>query len=184
MSDTWDVTLQDHKIFLLSLLVLFPPGTVSQLVEPVTTVQFEICLENLTVQVKWYEPECLEVKNQTNTVVPGENCMNFTGSNMSTAHTGICACRVFITRPNSTDTGNSTQAAVLSKWQWVHVHGGDEWAEKDAISSASLVLPCIVSPESIPRTGGANPARHLLADPTMELLGHWFLEIGPIISSS
>ncbi|XP_068883255.1 uncharacterized protein [Aphelocoma coerulescens] len=88
-------------------------GTVSELVEPGTIVQFEICLENLTMQVKWYKPKCLEVENQTNIVVPGENCMNFTCSNISTAHTGICVCRVFIPRPNSTDTGNSTQAAVL-----------------------------------------------------------------------
>ncbi|XP_017596445.1 PREDICTED: uncharacterized protein LOC108448330 isoform X1 [Corvus brachyrhynchos] len=89
-------------------------GTVSELEEPGTTVQCEICLENLTMQVHRCKLKCLEVKNQTNIVVPGENCMNFTSSNMSTAHTGICMCRVFITRPNSTDTGNSTQAAVLS----------------------------------------------------------------------
>ncbi|KAM4767276.1 uncharacterized protein ACIQIH_013229 isoform 2-T2 [Cyanocitta cristata] len=97
----------------LLLLTWLPVGTVSELAEPGTIVQFKICLENLTMQVKWYKPKCLEVENQTNIVVPGENCMNFTCSNMSTAHTGICVCRVFITRPNSTDTGNSTQAAVL-----------------------------------------------------------------------
>ncbi|XP_068883254.1 uncharacterized protein [Aphelocoma coerulescens] len=97
----------------LLLLTWLPVGTVSELVEPGTIVQFEICLENLTMQVKWYKPKCLEVENQTNIVVPGENCMNFTCSNISTAHTGICVCRVFIPRPNSTDTGNSTQAAVL-----------------------------------------------------------------------
>lgn len=162
-------------IFQLSLLALFPPGMVSQLVEPVTTVQFEICLENLSVQVKWYKPECLERENQTNAVVLRENCMNFTSSSMCTAHTGICVCTAFITRPNSTDTGNSTQAAVLSEWQWVCFHGGDEWAEKDATSSAPLVLPCVVSPERIPRMEGTSPARCLLADPTMELLSHWFL---------
>ncbi|XP_068059117.1 uncharacterized protein [Anomalospiza imberbis] len=86
-------------------------GTASQMVKPVTNVQLEIGLENLTVQVKWYNPECLERENQTNTVFLGENCMNFTSSNLCTACTGICECRVFITRPNSTDTGNSTQAA-------------------------------------------------------------------------
>ncbi|XP_058701969.1 uncharacterized protein LOC131582621 isoform X2 [Poecile atricapillus] len=96
----------------LLLLTWLPVGAVSQLVQPGSTVQFEICLENLTVQVKWCKPECLEGENQTNTVILGENCMNFTSSSPCTAHTGICACRVFITRPNLTDTGNSTQAAV------------------------------------------------------------------------
>ncbi|TRZ25927.1 hypothetical protein HGM15179_001274 [Zosterops borbonicus] len=98
----------------LLLLTWLPVGTVSQQVKPVTTVQFEICLENLAVQVKWYKPECLEGENQTNTVVLQENCMNFTNSSLSTAHTRICVCRVIITRPNFTDTGNCTQAKDLS----------------------------------------------------------------------
>lgn len=202
------------SIFQLSLLVLFPPGTASQMVKPVTTVQLQIGLENLTVQVKWYNPECLDGENQTNSVFLGENCVNFTSSNLCTAHTGICVsgvfittpnstdarnqtntvfpggncmnftssslctvcagicvCRVFITRPNSTDTGNSTQAADLSKWQWGCFRGGDEWAERDAPSSTPLVLPCVVSSESILRTGGASPAQQLLADSSHHGMG-------------
>ncbi|XP_062356142.1 uncharacterized protein LOC134048415 isoform X3 [Cinclus cinclus] len=112
--DMWDKTLQDHiDVFQLSLLVLFPPGTVSLQAEPVTTVQFKICLENLTVQVKWYKPECLEEEIQINTVVLGENCMNFSSSSLCIACTEICVCRVSITRPNSTGTGSSTQTAIL-----------------------------------------------------------------------
>lgn len=93
------------------------------------------------MQVKWYKPECLEGESQTNTVVLQENCMNFTNSSLSTAHTRICVCRVVITRPNFTDTGNCTQAKDLSKWQWVCLHGGDEWAEQDTTSTTPLVLP-------------------------------------------
>lgn len=136
------MTLQDHiYIFELSRLVLFPPGATRQQEKPVTTVQFEICLENLTVQVKCCKPGCLEGKNQTNTGVLEENCMNFTNSCLSGACTRVCMCTVFITRPNSTDTGNSTQAEAPSKWQWVCWHGGDEWAEREAASSTPLVLP-------------------------------------------
>ncbi|XP_058278048.1 uncharacterized protein LOC120757722 isoform X2 [Hirundo rustica] len=98
----------------LLLLTWLPVGTASQMAKPVTSVQFEICLENLTVQVKWYRPECPEGENQTNIVVLRENCMNFTSSSFCTASTGICMCRVFITRPNSTDTRNSTQQAAVS----------------------------------------------------------------------
>lgn len=98
----------------LLLLTWLPVGTASQMANPVTSVQFEICLENLTVQVKWYRRECPEGKNQTNIMVVGENCMNFTCSSLRTACAEICMCRVFITRPNSTDTGNSTQQAAFS----------------------------------------------------------------------
>ncbi|XP_015495176.1 uncharacterized protein LOC107209707 isoform X1 [Parus major] len=105
---------QANTFLPLLLLTWLPVGAVSQQVQPGTTVQFEICLENLTVQVKWCKPECLEGENQTNTVILGENCLNFTSSSLCTAHTGICACKVFITRPNLTDTGNSTQTAVHS----------------------------------------------------------------------
>ncbi|XP_066050688.1 uncharacterized protein [Chamaea fasciata] len=95
----------------LLLLTWLPVGTASQQVKPETTVQFKICLENLTVQVKWYKPECLKGENQTNTVVLEENCTNFTNSSLSTARTRICVCTV-ITRPNVADAGNSTQAKV------------------------------------------------------------------------
>ncbi|XP_038004084.1 uncharacterized protein LOC119705570 isoform X2 [Motacilla alba alba] len=95
------------------VLVLFPPGTASEMVKPVTTVQLKIGLENLTVQVKWYDPECLERENQTNTVFLGENSMNSTSSNLCTAHTGICVSGVFITTPNSTDAGNQTNTEFL-----------------------------------------------------------------------
>ncbi|XP_041256752.1 uncharacterized protein LOC121333972 isoform X2 [Onychostruthus taczanowskii] len=90
-------------------------GTTSQMVKPVTTVQLEIGLENLTVQVKWYNPECLERENQTNTVFLGENCMNFTSSNLCTAHTGICVSGVFSTTPNSTGAGNQTNTVFLGE---------------------------------------------------------------------
>ncbi|KAM4894492.1 uncharacterized protein FYW23_007537 isoform 2-T2 [Sylvia borin] len=93
----------------LLLLTWLPVGTARQQVKPETTVPLELCLENFTVQVKWYKPGCLEGGNQTNTVVLKENCMNFTNSSLSTAHTRICVCTVLITRPNLTDTGNSTQ---------------------------------------------------------------------------
>ncbi|KAL9839574.1 uncharacterized protein GJ701_009511 isoform 1-T1 [Geothlypis trichas] len=92
----------------LLLLTWLPLGTASQVVKPVTTVQLEIGLENLTVQVKWYNPECLDRENQTNSVFLGENCVNFTSSNLCTAHTGICVSGVFITTPNSTDARNQT----------------------------------------------------------------------------
>lgn len=98
----------------LLLLTWLPIGTVSQLAEPVIAVQFDtITMKNLMVQVKWCEPKHLEGGNQTSTEVLGENCMNFTSSNVSTACTGICVCRILITRPNLMDTGNSTQAADL-----------------------------------------------------------------------
>ncbi|XP_062356140.1 uncharacterized protein LOC134048415 isoform X2 [Cinclus cinclus] len=97
----------------LLLLTWLSVGTVSLQAEPVTTVQFKICLENLTVQVKWYKPECLEEEIQINTVVLGENCMNFSSSSLCIACTEICVCRVSITRPNSTGTGSSTQTAIL-----------------------------------------------------------------------
>ncbi|XP_066183693.1 uncharacterized protein [Sylvia atricapilla] len=93
----------------LLLLTWLPVGTASQQVKPETTVPLEICLENFTVQVKWYKPECLEWGNQTNNVVLEGNCTDFTNSSLSTAHTRICVCAVLITRPNLTDTGNSTQ---------------------------------------------------------------------------
>ncbi|KAF2984189.1 hypothetical protein EK904_013323, partial [Melospiza melodia maxima] len=88
--------------------------TASQMAKPVITVQLKIDLENLTVQVKWHNPECLEGKNQTNTECLGEKCMNFTSSNLGTAHTGICVSEVVITRPNSTDAGNQTNTVFLS----------------------------------------------------------------------
>lgn len=97
----------------LLLLTWLPLGTARQMVKPVTTVQLEIGLENLTVQVKWYNPECLKGENQTNSVFLGENCMNFTSSNLCTAHTGICVSGVFITTPNSTDAGNQTNTVFL-----------------------------------------------------------------------
>ncbi|XP_016156577.1 PREDICTED: uncharacterized protein LOC101821268 [Ficedula albicollis] len=97
----------------LLLLTWLSVGAVSLQAEPVTTVQFKICLENLTVQVGWYKPKCLEGEIQTNTVVLVENCMNFSSSSLCTACTEICLCRVSIKRPNSTDSGSSTQRAVL-----------------------------------------------------------------------
>ncbi|XP_057232355.1 uncharacterized protein LOC130579520 [Malurus melanocephalus] len=93
----------------LLLLTCLPAGTVSQLADRVITVQFEICSQNVTVQMKWDGPERVEVENQTNSVVVGKNSTNLTNSCMCTAHTGIRVCKVFITRPNSTDTGNSTR---------------------------------------------------------------------------
>ncbi|XP_063024105.1 uncharacterized protein LOC134424336 [Melospiza melodia melodia] len=98
----------------LLLLTWLPLGTASQMAKPVITVQLKIDLENLTAQVKWHNPECLEGKNQTNTECLGEKCMNFTSSNLGTAHTGICVSEVVITRPNSTDAGNQTKPVFLS----------------------------------------------------------------------
>ncbi|XP_059713342.1 uncharacterized protein LOC132332765 isoform X2 [Haemorhous mexicanus] len=103
------------NIFLpLLLLTWLPVGTASQMVKPVTTVQLETGLENLTVQVKWYNPDCLEGENQTNPVFLGENCMNFTSSNLCTACTGICGFEVFISTPNSTDARNQTNPVFLA----------------------------------------------------------------------
>ncbi|XP_053809197.1 uncharacterized protein LOC128793807 isoform X4 [Vidua chalybeata] len=99
----------------LLLLIWLPVGTASQMVKPVTTVQLETGLENLTVQVKWYNPECLESENQTNTVFLGENCVNFTNSNLCTARTGICVSGVSIIGPNSTDAGNQTNTLLLGE---------------------------------------------------------------------
>lgn len=97
----------------LLLLTWLPVGTASQMIKPVITVQLEIGLENLTVQVKWCNPECLERENQTSSVFLGENSVNFTSSNLCTAHTGICVSGVFITGPNSTDAGNQTNSVFL-----------------------------------------------------------------------
>ncbi|XP_030138421.4 uncharacterized protein [Taeniopygia guttata] len=99
----------------LLLLICLPAGTASQMVKPVTTVQLEIGSENLTVQMKWYNPGCLQRENQTNTVFLGENSMNFTSSNLCTAHTGICVSGVFNIRPNSADAGNQTDTVFLDK---------------------------------------------------------------------
>ncbi|XP_063266399.1 uncharacterized protein LOC134557388 [Prinia subflava] len=97
--------------FLLLLLLTWPVGTDSHQAKEITSVQFNISLENLTVQLKWSKPECVSGKNRTNTVVLGENPMNFTSSSLCAFRKGNCECTVVITRPNSTDTGNSTQAA-------------------------------------------------------------------------
>ncbi|XP_018770428.1 uncharacterized protein LOC103816851 [Serinus canaria] len=103
------------NIFLpLLLLTWLPVGTASQMVKPVTTVQLETGLENLTVQVKWYNPDCLEGENQTNPVFLGENCMNFTSSNLCTARTEICGFGVFNSTPNSTDARNQTNTVFLA----------------------------------------------------------------------
>ncbi|XP_064243077.1 uncharacterized protein LOC135279555 isoform X2 [Passer domesticus] len=99
----------------LLLLTCLPVGTASQMLKPVFTVHLEIGLENLTVQVKWCNSECLEKENQTSTVILGENCMNFTSSSLCTAHTGICVSGVFITTPNSTDAGNQTNTVFLGE---------------------------------------------------------------------
>ncbi|XP_074406955.1 uncharacterized protein LOC141730763 [Zonotrichia albicollis] len=98
----------------LLLLTWLPLGTASQMAKPVTTVPLKIDLENLTVQVKWHNPECLEGENQTNTESLGENCMNFTSSNLCTAHTGIRVSGVVITTPNSRDAGNQTNTVFLA----------------------------------------------------------------------
>ncbi|RLW01160.1 hypothetical protein DV515_00008111 [Chloebia gouldiae] len=99
----------------LLLLIWLPVGTASQMVKPVATVQLEITLENLTVQKKWYNLECLERENQTNLVFLGENFMNFTSSNLCTDHTGICVSGVFIIRTNSADARNQTNTVFLDK---------------------------------------------------------------------
>ncbi|KAI1235537.1 hypothetical protein IHE44_0002416, partial [Lamprotornis superbus] len=99
----------------LLLFTWLSVGAVSLQTKPVNTVLSKICLENLTVQVKWYKPECLEGEIQTNTVVLVENSTNFSISRLCTACTEISVCRVSITRPNSTDTGNSPQRAVLGE---------------------------------------------------------------------
>ncbi|KAM7040270.1 uncharacterized protein M8220_008843 [Acridotheres tristis] len=99
----------------LLLFTWLSVGAVSLQTEPVNTVPSKICLENLTVQVKWYDPECLEGEIRTNTVVLVENSMNFSISRLCTACTEIPVCMVSITRPNSTDTGNSTQRAVVGE---------------------------------------------------------------------
>ncbi|XP_014141823.2 uncharacterized protein LOC106631644 isoform X1 [Falco cherrug] len=110
-------------------------GTVaSQPRESVITTEcrFKIWSENLTVHVKWYRPAGLEVGNQTDTIVLGENCANLTSPGMHAASTGICGCRVFITRVNLTDTGNGTQGTVPScspgapqaKGTWIETWAG------------------------------------------------------------
>ncbi|XP_014744512.1 PREDICTED: uncharacterized protein LOC106860915 isoform X2 [Sturnus vulgaris] len=99
----------------LLLFTWLSVGAVNLQTEPVNTVPSKICLENLTVQVKCYNPECLEGEIRTNTVVLVENSMNFSISKLCTACTEIPVCRVSITRPNSTDTGNSTQRAVVGE---------------------------------------------------------------------
>ncbi|KAM6353659.1 uncharacterized protein FN964_007180 isoform 2-T2 [Alca torda] len=69
--------------------------------------KFKIWLENLTVQ--WYKPAGLEVVNQINTRTVGENCTNLTSPRVSAASTGICDCRVSITRLNLTGAGSNMQ---------------------------------------------------------------------------
>ncbi|PKK19391.1 putative LOC102098435, transcript variant X2 [Columba livia] len=73
---------------------------------------FKIWTENLIVHVKWYKSAGLEMGSQTDTVALGENCTELTSSDESVASVGLCVCRVFVTRINSTDTGNGTQEAV------------------------------------------------------------------------
>ncbi|KAK2529988.1 hypothetical protein Q9233_006373 [Columba guinea] len=73
---------------------------------------FKIWSENLIVHVKWYKSAGLEMGSQTDTVALGENCTELTSSDESVASVGLCVCRVFVTRINSTDTGNGTQEAV------------------------------------------------------------------------
>ncbi|XP_065704537.1 uncharacterized protein [Patagioenas fasciata] len=89
-------------------------GTVSQPVESDIPMccKFEIWSENFIVHVKWYKPACLESGNQTDTMALGENCSKLTSSYKSVASAGLCGCRMFITRINSTDTGDGTQEAV------------------------------------------------------------------------
>ncbi|XP_074442998.1 uncharacterized protein LOC141743172 isoform X1 [Larus michahellis] len=72
--------------------------------------RFKIWLENLPV--KWYKPAGLEAGNQINTTTVGENCTNLTSASVSAVSTGICDCRVSITRLNLTDAGNNVQGTV------------------------------------------------------------------------
>ncbi|XP_074958065.1 uncharacterized protein LOC142061207 isoform X1 [Phalacrocorax aristotelis] len=91
-------------------------GTASQPEESVVTVEceFKIWLENLTVPVNWYKPEDQEAGKKTNPKALKENSTNLTTPSVCAASTRIYGCRVFVTRKNLTDTGNSTQGAVPS----------------------------------------------------------------------
>ncbi|XP_032925693.1 uncharacterized protein LOC117001445 isoform X2 [Catharus ustulatus] len=104
---------QANTFLPLLLLTWLSVGTGSLQAESATTEQCKVCLENLTVQVNWYKPECLERESQTDAVDLVENCMNFSISSMCTACTEIPVCGVSITTPNSTHTGNCTQGAVV-----------------------------------------------------------------------
>lgn len=106
-----------YMTYYLLLIFLFPPGKVRQPEESDIPMDcwFKIWSENLIVHVKWYKSAGLEMGSQTDTVALGENCTELTSSDESVASVGLCVCRVFVTRINSTDTGNGTQEAVPSK---------------------------------------------------------------------
>ncbi|XP_065497267.1 uncharacterized protein LOC135992198 [Caloenas nicobarica] len=89
-------------------------GTVSQLEESDVPMdcRFKIWSEDLIVHVRWYKTAGLQMGNQAHTMALEENCTKLTSSDKSAASMGICGCRVFVTRINSTDTGNGTQEAV------------------------------------------------------------------------
>lgn len=149
---------------------------------------FQILLENHTVHVKlWYKDAGLEMGSQTSTTALGENCTNLTSTGMHAANMKSCGCAVLVTAMNLTGTVNGTQGTVPSKRHRFRFHGGDEWAEKNAIyDQCSPPLPsCTISPKIIPGTGGAGPAQPFWQmRTTTELLGHQVLEIGPVTSSS
>lgn len=95
---------------------------------------FQILLENHTVHVKlWYKDAGLEMGSQTSTTALGENCTNLTSTGMHAANMKSCGCAVLVTAMNLTGTVNGTQGTVPSKRHRFRFHGGDEWAEKNAI---------------------------------------------------
>ena len=120
---------------------------------------FKIWSKNLTVHMKWHESAGLEVGNQTDTTALAENCTDLTSPDKQAANTGICPCVVVITRMNLTDTGNGTQGTVPSKWHCFCFHGGDERAEKDAMTNAPPSTPMRHFPPKASRTL-ERPAQH------------------------
>lgn len=98
---------------------------------------FQILLENHTLHVKsWYKDAGLEMGSQTSTTALGENCTNLTSIGMHAANMKICGCAVLVTKINSTGTVNGTEGTVPSKRHCFRFHGGDEWAEKNAMTNA------------------------------------------------
>lgn len=133
--------MQDHRYdlhFTYHLHLFFLLGTDRQTEESDITVKcrFKIWLENLPV--KWYKPAGLEAGNQINTTTVGENCTNLTSASVSAVSTGICDCRVSITRLNLTDAGNNVQGTVSGKCHRFHFHGQ---AEEDAVTNAPCSTP-------------------------------------------
>ncbi|XP_075621854.1 uncharacterized protein LOC142603724 isoform X2 [Balearica regulorum gibbericeps] len=73
----------------------------------------KICLENLKVYMKCYEPAHLE-KSETNTMALEIDCTNLISLSICAAKMGNCGCGAYVTGMNSTDSGNGTQWTIPS----------------------------------------------------------------------